>query len=270
MSGFQLWEERSIGQEQKTNFLNKMRNFASIILFLLLIPNVFGQHKNNALQISHLSGDFYVYKTFHDYKGTLISANAMYLVTDKGVVLFDAPWDKTQFQPLLDSIKAKHNKEVIMCFATHSHEDRAGGLEFYKEKGIKTYTIKLTDEILKKNNEKRAEFIIPNDTVFTVGQHRFQVYYPGKGHAPDNIVVWFDAAKILYGGCFIKSTEAEDLGYLGDADVKDWEKSIKKVQAKFKNPKYIITGHDDWKNTASLNHTLKLVQEYNKAKSIKK
>ena len=36
-----------------------------------------------------------------------------------------------------------------MCFATHSHEDRAGGLEFYRQKGIKTYTIKLTDEILK-------------------------------------------------------------------------------------------------------------------------
>lgn len=248
-----------------------MRKLAFIILFLTILPNSFGQSKNSPLQISHLTGDFYVYKTFHDYKGTLISANAMYLVTDKGVVLFDAPWDKTQFQPLLDSIKAKHNKNVIMCFATHSHEDRAGGLEFYGKKGIKTYTIKLTDDILKKNNEKRAKFVIPNDTIFTVGKYKFEVFYPGKGHAPDNIVVWFNKEKILYGGCFIKSTEAKDLGYLGDADVKEWEKSIKKVQSKFKNPKYIITGHDDWSDLRSLNHTLKLVQDYNAAKaSIKK
>jgi len=243
-----------------------MRKLASIILFLVL-SNTFGQTKNSPLQISHLTGDFYVYKTFHDYKGTMISANAMYLVTNKGVVLFDAPWDKTQFQPLLDSIKAKHNKDVVMCFATHSHEDRAGGLEFYKQKGIKTYTIKLTDQILEKNNEKRAEFIIPNDTVFTVGQHKFQVYYPGKGHAPDNVVVWFNKEKVLYGGCFIKSTEAVDLGYLGDANVKEWAKSIRKVQAKFKNPKFIITGHDDWTNTGSLDHTLKLVHEYNVLKA---
>ena len=239
-----------------------MRKFASIILFLLVLSNSFGQSKNSPLQISHLTGDFYVYKTFHDYKGTLISANAMYLVTDKGVVLFDAPWDKTQFQPLLDSIKARHNKAVVMCFATHSHEDRAGGLEFYKKKGINTYTIKLTDQILKKNKEPRAQFVIPNDTVFTVGQHKFQVYYPGKGHASDNIIVWFAKEKVLYGGCFIKSTEATDLGYLGDTDVKEWEKSIKRVQAKFKNPKYVITGHDDWKDLGSLNHTLKLVNEY--------
>lgn len=242
-----------------------MRKLASIVLFLTILSNSFAQSKNSPLQISHLMGDFYVYKTFHDYKGTLISANAMYLVTDKGVVLFDAPWDKTQFQPLLDSIKARHHKEVVMCFATHSHEDRAGGLEFYGKKGIKTYTIKLTDQILEKNNEKRAEFIIPNDTTFTVGQHTFEVYYPGKGHAPDNIVVWFNKEKILYGGCFIKSTEAKDLGYLGDANVKEWEKSIKKVQSKFKKPKYIITGHDGWKDLSSLNHTLKLVREYNTA-----
>ncbi|MBS7253399.1 subclass B1 metallo-beta-lactamase [Flavobacterium branchiicola] len=244
-----------------------MRKLASIVLFLVIFSNTFGQSKNSPLQISHLTGDFYVYKTFHDYKGTLISANAMYLVTDKGIVLFDAPWDKTQFQPLLDSIKAKHHKDVVMAFATHSHEDRAGGLDFYKQKGIKTYTIKLTDEILKKNKEKTAEFIIPNDTIFTLGKYKFEVYYPGKGHAPDNVVVWFAKEKILYGGCFVKSTVATDLGYLGDADVKEWQKSIKKVQAKCKNPVYIIPGHDDWSNIGSLNHTQKLVDEYLAQKS---
>lgn len=239
-----------------------MRKLTSIILFLVAVSNNFGQSKNSPLPISHLTGDFYVYKTFHDYDGTLISANAMYVVTDKGVVLFDAPWDKTQFQPLLDSIKAKHNKDVIMLFGTHSHEDRAGGFDFYRKKGIKTYSGKLTDDILKSKNEPRAEFVIPNDTTFTVGQYKFEVYYPGKGHAPDNIVVWFGKDKILYGGCFIKSAEAKDLGYLGDADVKEWEKSIKKVQLKLKNPKYVIPGHDGGTTNKSIDHTLKLVKEY--------
>lgn len=239
-----------------------MRKLASIILFLVALSNSFGQSKNSPLQISHLTGDFYVYRTFHDYNGTMISANAMYLVTDKGVVLFDAPWDQSQFQPLLDTIKAKHNKEVVMCFATHSHDDRAGGLDFYRQKGVKTYSGKLTDNILKKKNEKRAEFIVPNDTIFTVGNHTFEVYYPGKGHASDNIVVWFDKEKVLYGACFIKSADAKDLGYLADSDVKEWKKSIEKVKTKFKNPIYIIPGHEDWTNTESLNHTLKLVDEY--------
>lgn len=244
-----------------------MRKLGSILFFLTMLSSSFGQTKNSLLPISHLTGDFYVYKTFHDYKGTLISANAMYLVTDEGVVLFDAPWDKTQFQPLLDSIKARHNKKVIMSFATHSHDDRAGGIEFYRQKGIKTYTGKATDAILKKENKPRAEFVLPNDTTFTVGKYKFEVYYPGKGHAPDNIVVWFANEKVLYGGCFVKNAAAEDLGYLGDSDVKEWEKSIKKVQAKFKSPKYIIPGHEDWVDIRSLDHTLELVNKYNAEKA---
>lgn len=240
-----------------------MRKLALITLFLFIVSSSFGQPKYSPLQISHLTGDFYVYRTFNDYKGAKVSANAMYVVTKEGVVLFDAPWDKTQFQPLLDSIEAKHNKKVVMVFATHSHEDRAGGLEFYRQKGIKTYSGKLTDEILKQNKEARAEFIISNDAAFSVGQYNFEVYYPGKGHSPDNIVVWFGKEKILYGGCFIKSAEAKDLGYLGDANVKEWEKSIKKMQSKFKKPKYVIPGHDDGTTRESIKRTLKLVQEYN-------
>ncbi|MCV9931720.1 subclass B1 metallo-beta-lactamase [Flavobacterium sp. LS1R47] len=240
-----------------------MKNKLILLLLFIGFTKSFGQTENNKLQISHLTGDFYVYKTFNEYKGNLIPANALYLVTDKGVVMFDAPWDKTQFQPLLDSIKAKHHKDVIMQIATHSHEDRSGGLEFYKQKGIKTYTIKLTDEILNKNKEPRAEFIMPNDTTFTVGQHRFEVFYPGKGHAPDNIVVWFNKEKVLYGGCFIKGAASTNLGNMGDSDVKEWEPSIKRVQAKFKKPLYIIPGHEDWTNIGSLNNTYKLVKEYN-------
>lgn len=240
------------------------------LLFLIILSNVFAQTKKSLLQISHLTGDFYIYRTFNEYKGNLISANAMYLVTQKGVVLFDSPWDKNQFQPLLDSIEARHAKKVIMCFATHSHEDRAGGIDFYKKKGIKTYSIKATDEILKMNDKPRPEFIIRNDTVFNVGGYSFRIYYPGKGHAPDNIVVWFDKEKVLYGGCFIKSVSAKDLGYLGDSDVQEWKKSIKKVRTIFPNPLYVIPGHDDWDDIASVNHTLTLIQEYNKLKTSNK
>lgn len=238
-----------------------MRKLIYLYVFLVSLFNVYGQSKTSALQISHLTGDFYVYKTFHKYNGKRISANAMYVITSKGVVLFDTPWDKTQFQPLLDSIKKKHNKKVVMCIATHSHEDRTGGFSYYKSKGIKTYTIKLTDEIAKKNKETRAEFRIPNDTTFKVGKHIFQIFYPGKGHAPDNIVVWFDQEKILYGGCLVKSVNATDLGYLGDANTNEWQKAILKLQVKFKNPRFVIPGHDDGTSVLSLQHTLRLLNE---------
>ena len=66
---------------------------------------------------------------------------------------FDTPWDKTQYQPLLDSIQAKHNLPVLAIFTSHWHEDRAGGFDFYNKKGIPTYATAQTNSILKANNK---------------------------------------------------------------------------------------------------------------------
>jgi metallo-beta-lactamase class B len=238
-----------------------MRHFAGLSILLLSSSILFCQTSPPKLLISPLTGDFYVYTTYGSYKGDPVPSNSMYLVTSQGVVLFDTPWDSTQFQPLMDSIKARHHKDIVLCISTHFHEDRTAGLEFYRQKGIKTFTTKQTDELSKAKNEKRAEFLLYTDTVFRVGQHTFQTFYGGQGHSPDNIVIWFDKEKILYGGCLVKSTEAKDLGNLSDANVQAWTTTIKNIQKKFGDPSYIIPGHLDWHSNESLTHTLFLIQQ---------
>ena len=238
-----------------------MRKIATTVISLLFLSNIFGQSADSSLKITRLTGDFYIFTTCNLYKGMRIPANGMYLVTNNGVVMFDSPWDTTQFQPLLDSIKIKHNKKVVVCIATHFHADRTGGLEYYRRQGIQTFTTKQTDDISKTKGMKRAEFLMYGDSTFTVGQYSFETYYPGPGHAPDNIVVWFSKEKILYGGCLIKSTEDGDLGYLGDANADEYASTIVKVIQKCDQPKYVIPGHDDWRNIGSLKHTLIMARE---------
>lgn len=238
-----------------------MRTIILTITFLFFLTKIFGQKEEPKLKISHLISDFYIYTTYNTYEGSKIPANGMYLLTDNAVVLFDTPWDTTQFQPLLDSIKLKHNKNVTLCIATHWHSDRTEGLEYYKQQAVKTYTTSLTDELSKKNNKKRAEFLMTKDTLFTVGQHSFEIYYPGEGHTADNIIVWFDKEKILYGGCLIKGADARDLGYLKDANILEYEMTLKKVHQKCPDPKFIIVSHHDWKNNNSLKHSIKLARK---------
>ena len=238
-----------------------MNKIYTLFIFLFSLMRTYGQTFGHRLEISYLTGDFYIYTTYGSYQGNPVPANSMYLVTSKGVILFDTPWDSTQFQPLLDSIRIKHHLDVVVCISTHFHADRTAGLAYYRQKGIKTYTTELTDSLSRLRNEKRAEFIIPNDTIFSIGEHVFQTYYGGRGHSPDNIVIWFDKEKILYGGCLVKSTEADDLGNLSDANVKDWDVTIRNIQQKFRNPNFVIPGHLDWHNKESLVHTLKLIQQ---------
>lgn len=236
-----------------------MYRIACMILCLLALSA--GRAQSDALRITPLTGDFYVYTTYNTYEDNRIPAHGMYLVTAEGVVLFDTPWDTTQFQPLLDTILHRHGKAVTMCIATHWHSDRTEGLAYYAAQGIKTYTTALTDSLSELNNKKRAEFLIENDTVFHAGGYTFETYYPGEGHTADNIVIWFSREKILYGGCLIKGADAQDLGYLGDANLQAYAATLKNVKRTCRHPKYILVSHHDWQDTRSLSHSIRLAKK---------
>ena len=122
------------------------------------------------------------------------------------------------------------------------------------------------DELSKKNDKKRAEFLMTKDTVFHTGQYSFETYYPGQGHTEDNIVIWFNKEKILFGGCLIKGTSDENLGFLGDGNIDEYETTLKKVKKKFPAPKYIIVAHSDWNNLNSLNHSIEMAKALKKKK----
>jgi metallo-beta-lactamase class B len=241
-----------------------MRTIILTAAFIFSLTNIFAQAQKAKLKISHLTGDFYIYTTYNKYKEHQVPANGMYLVTNQGVVMFDTPWDTTQFQPLLDSIKLRHNQSVVMCFATHWHDDKTAGLEYYRQHGVKTYTTVLTDELSKKNNKKRAEFLMTKDTVFHVGQYSFETYYPGEGHTKDNIVIWFEKERILFGGCLIKGVDDKDLGFTGDGNVTEYEATLKRVQKKCQKPAHIVIAHSDWKNINSLKHSIMMARDLKK------
>lgn len=235
-----------------------MRHLKLTIILVLSLIQANAQTPSAPLEIARLTGDFYIYTTYNTYQDSQVPANGMYLVTRAGVVMFDTPWDTTQFQPLLDSIRARHHQPVVMCFATHWHSDKTAGLEYYRRQGIKTYTTVQTDALSKKNHMKRAEFLMTKDTVFRVGQYSFETYYPGEGHTADNIVIWFKKEKVLYGGCLIKGADAENLGFLGDGNTGTYAATLRKVQQKCPHPKHIIVAHSDWRDLRSLEHSIEM------------
>lgn len=233
----------------------------SLFLFFFVLTISYSAAGQSPLRITQLTNNFYIYTTYGSFKGAPVPSNAMYVVTDKGIVMIDTPWDTTQCQPLLDSLQARHHKDVVLCISTHYHEDRTGGLDFLKRKGIKTYTSKMTYDLCREKGEKQPEFYFVNDTLFNVGGITFETYYAGEGHTKDNIVIWFPSEKVLYGGCLVKSTEAADLGNMKEVNLDQWPVSIKKVMKKYPERKYVIPGHFSWENSKSLEHTLKLLED---------
>jgi len=230
-----------------------------ITLSLLTISLVTKAHQK--LEISPVTNNAYVYTTYNDFGGTRFPSNSMYIVTGAGVILIDTPWDSTQFQPLLDSIEARHHKPVVLCIATHFHDDRTAGLEYYAAKGIATWTSRFTYDLCSHYNEKQSQYYFEKDTVFRLGQYSVETYYPGPGHTPDNIVIWIPELKILYGGCFNKSTEVDNLGNLEHASPFDWYQATLNIEAKNWAYEYVIPGHFGWKKSG-FKHTKKLVKKH--------
>ncbi len=242
-----------------------MKKFIFLTFYVLFSIPGFCQKNKYALEFAHLKDNFYVYVSYGTYNGERYPANAMYLITKKGVILFDTPWDEQYYQPLLDSIWARHHQKVIMCIATHFHTDRTGGLKYYRSRGIKTYTTHQTDSLCIIHHDNLAQYLIPKDTTFHIGGYQFEIFYAGPGHTMDNIEILFPKERILYGGCFIKSVEDKTLGNLDDADVKNWGRSIERLWKKFPEPEFVICGHNDWHNKNSIQHTLNMVIDFNKS-----
>lgn len=205
--------------------------------------------------LTPLCEGFYVYTTY--WNG--IATNGIIAETEKGVVMTDAGWDTAQARELLDLVATRIRKPVVLCIVTHFHLDRVGGVALLKARGIKTISTSYTAALALKEGHVPPEGILPPDTMFTVDGLQLVCYYPGPGHAPDNIVVWFPSRKVLFGGCFIKSADAANLGNLSDANVKEWPASLHKVQQRFPDRQYTIAGHDNWSQANSLEHTLQLL-----------
>jgi len=216
------------------------------------------------LKIDSLTKDFYIYTTYGEFKNIKFPSNGMYILTDSGAIMVDNPWDTTQFQPLLDSIYAKHQKKVKLVISTHYHNDRTAGLEYYAQKGIRTYSSIYTYELCRKFKEKQSEYFFTKDTIFRFGNYTMETYYPGGGHTKDNIVLWFAEKKVLYGGCLVKSLDSENLGNLRDADLASWSSSVRNVMMRYPFPGFIIPGHQSWKSKESLPYTLRLLKAMNK------
>lgn len=227
--------------------------------FLFLIGSLtFAQIK--PLIIEPLNDKLFVYQSFNHFKGVEYNANAMYLVTKDGVVLFDVPWQESQYQTLLDSIKVKHQLPVIAVFVTHSHEDRAGDLSFFNALNIRTYASAKTNHILREQGRAEATHLIEIGKTYKFGKEKFAVEFFGEGHTSDNLTIWFPKYKVLNGGCLVKGSAAENLGNVAEANLYAWPKTINEISQKHPKIKQVIPGHDAWRGEGHLSNTLKLLE----------
>jgi metallo-beta-lactamase class B len=139
----------------------------------------------------------------------IIPSNGLLDITGNEIILIDTAWNDRQTREICDWAAASLGRHVKMAIVTHAHSDRIGGVGYLHAQHIPVFGLKMTADIASKRNVPGSDqtFTLPIGT--TTQLEGLELFYLGPGHAPDNIVIWFAAQRILFGGCLIKS--ASDL-----------------------------------------------------------
>lgn len=231
-----------------------------ILCLLLLLPGYTLLAQEQLLQVTKIAPEVYVHTSYNEFDGVRYPSHGLVVSTKEGVVLIDTGWGNEPTEQLLAWVKSNLKQPVKACVATHWHEDKLGGIGALQAQGIPTITGELTAMLAAAHDKGIPEVTFATDTSFTVGGQRFEVYYPGRGHTADNVVVYLPKQKILFGGCLVKDLQAKNLGNIAEADLKSWPGAIAKLLHRYPKAKVVVPSHGPWGDRSLLRHTLVLLQ----------
>lgn len=192
-----------------------------------------------------------------------VPANGLIARTKDGLLLVDTTWSDDLAERLVAWAEENLADRVVKAIVTHSHADRTGGLGALQRRGIPVFALDATLARLRAQTGKPVPNLLMAATPGAIhtDPSGFEAFYPGAGHATDNLVVWFPRQRILFGGCFVRGEAATDLGNVADADLGSWPAAVKRVQDRYPGATVVIPGHGAVGGPAALTHTLELLRD---------
>ncbi len=188
-----------------------------------------------------------------------VAGNGLVVVGRDGAVVIDTPWDDGTTAVLLDWIARELRAPVLAVVATHFHPDAAGGLAEVHRRGIATWGHTLTGPLATAAGREAPRRSFDDRVSLSTGTEALEVFYPGPGHARDNVMVWFPTRHLLFAGCAAKAAAWNSLGFTGDADLERWPAALR--AAAELEPEIVIPGHGDPGGPELLTHTLALLEK---------
>ena len=237
-----------------------MRNLLSILAFSIFSFSSFAAETTvPELKIEEIKPGVYLHKSYSQVNGFgLVSSNGLVVVEANKAFIVDTPWSGADTAKLVQWLSEKE-LEIIGSISTHSHEDRTAGIKWLNEQSIPTFASVQTNKILQSQGKPLASHSFAQQISLMDGQ--VEAYYPGGGHSKDNIVVWLPQARILFGGCMVRSKASTSLGYTGEAMITEWASSVEKVLERYSNADFVVPGHGKIGSIDLLTYTISLTDK---------
>jgi metallo-beta-lactamase class B len=215
------------------------------------------------IEIHELRPGVWIHVSYYEYPGgNRFPSNGLIVRDGDGLILVDTAWGELSTLALLGSIEDGIGLPVRRAVLTHSHYDRLAGADVLEARGVEVLAHPLTqqqaagqgmpmpDETLTGLDEPGADV--------TLGA--VEVFYPGPGHAPDNLMVWLPSERVLFGGCAVRALSSASLGAIADADVEQWAQAIRRSLQRYAEAAVVVPGHGETGDRSLLDHTVRLLE----------
>jgi metallo-beta-lactamase class B len=213
-------------------------------------------------------------------------ANSLILeMENSDLVLAGTPYTPEAMETVLEWIRGHFGERNIVAINPGYHVDNLGGNDALIQQGIPVYGSDLTAQMLAERGEQTRQmllgmlpgaaneryykahaeipyvapdhlFPINQGLILTFGTEQVEVYYPGPTQAPDKVVIYFPAKKILFGSCMVLG--GDKAGNIHEADMANWPKAIEKLK-RF-NVDFVVPGHGDRLDPGLIDHTISILE----------
>ena len=187
------------------------------------------------------------------------NANAGFVVTTDGVVVFDALGTPALGKRFADLISATTPQPIRKVVVSHYHADHFYGLQALKAPGVEVWAHAVVRDYLASEAPaarllERRESLAPwvnektrvvapdryvgDDTVFKLGGLTFRVLHAGPAHTPEDLMMLVEEDGVPFVGDLMFSGR---IPFVGDAQVASWIAAIERVIAL--RPRVVVGGH---------------------------
>ncbi|MGD8782911.1 MAG: MBL fold metallo-hydrolase [Thioalkalispiraceae bacterium] len=212
-----------------------------------------------------------------------LTANAGFVVTQKGVVVYDSLGTPVLGYRLLQAIRKVTDKKVKLVVIGHYHADHAYGLQAFREHtdaaiwAQRDASLYYDSPGASQRLAQRREALFPwvdettylvkpdktfiDKTEFDMGDTMIQLIHAGPAHAPDDTIMIVKKYGVLFSGDLIFSGR---LPFLGGEEVntKNWLSALEYLQQMKPEPRFVIPGHGsaDSNPTAAIRFTKNYIE----------
>ena len=154
---------------------------------------------------------------------------------------------------------------VLAAVITHSHNDCIGGIDEAHARNIQTIALEETILFAKEAGVTTPNVSFQDQYTLEAFGIAGECFYPGPGHTTDNIVVWLEDSRVLFGGCLVRPGDAQTLGNVADADIAQWPNSINTLIQRYPDVQIVVPGHMSAGDRELLEHSHALTKSHAEA-----